>query len=100
MLAQDNTKSNTSDITRREFNTGVAGIAALSLAAAEIAEAQTTSDIAAVPCSLSITGQQHNLSLDPRVTLLDLLRERLSLPGTKKGCDHGQCGACTVLVNG
>lgn len=51
--------------------------------------------------SLSINGQSHSLSLDDtRVTLLDLLRERLGLPGTKKGCDRGQCGACTVLVDG
>src|SRR5262249_59279153 len=47
-----------------------------------------------------VNGQPHELPDDPRVTLLDLLRERLLLTGTKKGCDHGQCGACTVLVNG
>jgi xanthine dehydrogenase YagT iron-sulfur-binding subunit len=51
--------------------------------------------------SLSINGQLHALSLDdPRVTLLDLLRERIHLTGTKKGCDRGQCGACTVLLDG
>src|SRR5262249_62195117 len=50
--------------------------------------------------SLTINGQRHDLRLDPRVTLLDLLREWAQLTGTKKGCDHGQCGACTVLVNG
>jgi len=54
----------------------------------------------AVQCSLTINRQWHDLSLDPRVTLLDLLREHLQLTGTKKGCGHGQCGACTVLVNG
>ena len=51
--------------------------------------------------SLTVNGVKRNVELDdPRVTLLDLLRERLDLPGTKKGCDRGQCGACTVLVNG
>jgi xanthine dehydrogenase YagT iron-sulfur-binding subunit len=51
--------------------------------------------------SLTINGEMRRVDLDdPRVTLLDLLRERLSLTGTKKGCDRGQCGACTVLING
>jgi xanthine dehydrogenase YagT iron-sulfur-binding subunit len=53
-----------------------------------------------VTVDLTINGIRHQLSLDPRVTLLDLLRENLGLTGTKKGCDHGQCGACTVLANG
>jgi xanthine dehydrogenase YagT iron-sulfur-binding subunit len=51
--------------------------------------------------SLTINGRSHSVALDdPRVTLLDLLRERLDLTGTKKGCDRGQCGACTVLIDG
>lgn len=50
--------------------------------------------------TLSVNGQVHSLDLDLRTTLLDTLRETLGLTGTKKGCDHGQCGACTVLVNG
>ncbi len=53
------------------------------------------------PISLVVNGVRRDIELDdPRVTLLDLLRERLDLTGTKKGCDRGQCGACTVLVNG
>jgi xanthine dehydrogenase YagT iron-sulfur-binding subunit len=55
---------------------------------------------AAVPVTLQINGRKHELKLEPRVTLLDALREYLGLTGTKKGCDHGQCGACTVLVDG
>lgn len=53
-----------------------------------------------VPISLTINGTRHQLRIDPWVTLLDLLRERLELTGTKKGCDQGQCGACTVLIDG
>jgi xanthine dehydrogenase YagT iron-sulfur-binding subunit len=54
----------------------------------------------AVSVSLTINGTRHALTLDPRTTILDLVREHLDLTGTKKGCDQGQCGACTVLVDG
>lgn len=50
--------------------------------------------------SVHVNGEQHSLELDTRTSLLDLLRERLGLTGAKKGCDHGQCGACTVLIDG
>jgi xanthine dehydrogenase YagT iron-sulfur-binding subunit len=62
----------------------------------------TTGDSATfqVAVPLTVNGTQHALSLDPRSSLLDVLREHLDLTGTKKGCDHGQCGACTVLLNG
>jgi xanthine dehydrogenase YagT iron-sulfur-binding subunit len=50
--------------------------------------------------TLRVNGVERSLELDPRVSLLDLLRERLGLTGSKKGCDHGQCGACTVLIDG
>ena len=54
----------------------------------------------AVPITLRINGKDHKLRVDPRTTLLDCIRETVVLTGTKKGCDHGQCGACTVHVNG
>ena len=54
----------------------------------------------AVPITLRINGKDHQLRIDSRTTLLDCLRETVALTGTKKGCDHGQCGACTVHVNG
>jgi xanthine dehydrogenase YagT iron-sulfur-binding subunit len=53
-----------------------------------------------VSLTLEVNGRKRALEIEPRVVLLDLLRETLALTGTKKGCDHGQCGACSVLVNG
>jgi xanthine dehydrogenase YagT iron-sulfur-binding subunit len=54
----------------------------------------------AIPVSLHVNGKKYDLQIDPRTTLLDCLREHLHLTGSKKGCDHGQCGACTVHING
>ena len=54
----------------------------------------------AVPINLRINGKEHSLRIDPRTTLLDCIRETVALTGTKKGCDHGQCGACTIHVDG
>ena len=53
-----------------------------------------------VPASFTINGSRREVNIPPWMTLLDLLREHLELTGTKKGCDHGQCGACTVLIDG
>ncbi len=94
---------------RRGFlQSALAAVAAGNAAQATAAPATTAKPAAAaaapaapaVPVKLSINGQEHSLVLEPRVTLLDALRESLGLTGTKKGCDRGQCGACTVLVNG
>jgi xanthine dehydrogenase YagT iron-sulfur-binding subunit len=60
----------------------------------------TVTKAPAVAIALTVNGQLCQLELDPRASLLDALREHLHLTGTKKGCDHGQCGACTVLING
>ena len=102
-------------LSRRDFltNTGAAGgvllaspwLSPLARAAgtdpaAPPAEPGVPTGAETVPLTLKINGAAHDLQVDPRTTLLDALRERLQLTGTKKGCDHGQCGACTVLVNG
>jgi xanthine dehydrogenase YagT iron-sulfur-binding subunit len=96
--------------TRRKFIKQVAGTSAaiaigpnlLSGASLDQAEATSSAGPAtdSVKVNLKINGKDYALDVDPRVTLLDALRERLHLTGSKKGCDHGQCGACTVLVNG
>lgn len=96
-----NDPANQSDFSRREFISAV-GIVTGAVAFGEplLARAAEPSGGNSISLALSVNGRQHHLSIDPRVTLLDLLREDLGLTGTKKGCDHGQCGACTVLVNG
>ena len=95
---------------RRHFLlTGGSAVAARVLAATVGDETHTAQTVAgaavpavegAVPITLRINGTDHAIRIDPRTTLLDCLRETLALTGTKKGCDHGQCGACTVHVNG
>ena len=96
--------------TRRAFlrQTGTTAAAAVFVgtgatrqAPAEVAPgAEGPSIEGAVPITLRINGKDRNLRVDPRTTLLDCIRETVALTGTKKGCDHGQCGACTVHVNG
>jgi xanthine dehydrogenase YagT iron-sulfur-binding subunit len=93
------------DSARREFMQSallVVGAAHLPLAdaATPVANAQAVPVAPPRPVTLHINGADHHLQLEPRVTLLDALRETLGMTGTKKGCDRGQCGACTVLVDG
>lgn len=89
--------------------TGIAATAALIAAPVANADADNVQEEGApevrpipgaIPVTLKVNGETHRIQIDPPATLLDTLRETLLLTGTKKGCDHGQCGACTVHING
>lgn len=96
--------------TRRKFIKQVAGTSAALAIGPHLVGSASPDQVTSTPTpagasdlvkvNLKINGRSYALNIDPRVTLLDALREKLQLTGSKKGCDHGQCGACTVLVNG
>lgn len=95
------------DSSRRTFLKQSSALAALALTPAAASAAidngldeKVAAAIEQLPLQVDINGTVRKLTIEPRVTLLDLLREQLHLTGTKKGCDHGQCGACTVHVDG
>jgi len=100
----DENESTTLEITRRTvIETGTTALLLTALPPAALAAGPSDNNEPPPPSAtvtLLINGRSHQLTLDPRTTLLDALREHLALTGSKKGCDHGQCGACTVLIEG
>jgi xanthine dehydrogenase YagT iron-sulfur-binding subunit len=101
---EPNTEPNTFEVTRRTvIETGTTALLLTALPRAALAAGPVDDQEPPPPpvkVELQINGHPHSLTLDPRTTLLDALREHLALTGSKKGCDHGQCGACTVLIEG
>jgi xanthine dehydrogenase YagT iron-sulfur-binding subunit len=100
---ESDTDLNSIEVTRRTvIETGTTALLLTTLPGAALAGPFEDKEPSppAVRVDLQINGNSHSLTLDPRTTLLDALREHLALTGSKKGCDHGQCGACTVLIEG